>query len=65
MTDRYNNIMQKIDDNSYDDLSSPDEKLVTMDSYAIFAPFKKSALALSSKLFSSIFSNSPFFVGKL
>ena len=31
--------------------SSPDEKLVTIDSYAIFAPFKKSALAFSSKLF--------------
>ena len=32
---------------------SPDEKLVITDSYAIFAPFKKSAFAFSSKLFSS------------
>ena len=42
----------------------PEAKFVIIDSYAILAPFRKSALAFSSKLFSLIFINSFSFVGK-
>ena len=39
----------------------PEAKLIIIDSYAIFAPFKKFALAFSSKLSSFMFLNSLFF----